>query len=168
MLCHSVFSWRSPEALSFQTSDVAIENRQNGVPLAVYFSSGSFPSRPTRITLFTEFAMQLLNLPRPLPCRCPRPLSVKFFELQLCRACFARARKFLCDFIQRLGCQRLVCFGEGKAFLQEGGPNFVVIGNLLQDKIVLGEREFVFFLSGQCVADSEMRVCSTRIVRVLR
>src|SRR6478609_194333 len=37
-----------------------MENRQNGVPLAVYFSSGSFPSRPIRITLFTDFAIWLL------------------------------------------------------------------------------------------------------------
>ena len=51
-----------PEPLSFQTSSVASEKRQNGVPLAVYFSSGSLPSRPTRITLFTDFAMSLLQL----------------------------------------------------------------------------------------------------------
>jgi hypothetical protein len=36
---------------------LAIEKRQNGVPLAVYFISGSRPRRPTRMTLFTDFAM---------------------------------------------------------------------------------------------------------------
>jgi len=36
---------------------VAMENRQNGVPLAVYFSSGSRPRRPMRITLFTDLAI---------------------------------------------------------------------------------------------------------------
>src|SRR6267142_6891512 len=58
MLCHSVRSWRSPDPLSFHTSSVASENRQNGVPLAVYLSSGSRPSRPTRITLLTDFAIE--------------------------------------------------------------------------------------------------------------
>src|SRR2546429_9008270 len=58
MLCHSVRSWRSPDPLSFHTSSVAIENRQNGTPFAVYLSSGSRPSRPTRITLFTDFAIE--------------------------------------------------------------------------------------------------------------
>src|SRR5437667_5761489 len=57
MLCHSVRSWRAPDALSFQTSSVAMENRQKGVPLAVYLSSGSRPSLPTRMTLLTDFAI---------------------------------------------------------------------------------------------------------------
>src|SRR5262249_51479683 len=55
MLCHSVRSVRSPDPLSVQPSSVAMENRQNGVPLAVYFISGSRPSRPTRITLLIDF-----------------------------------------------------------------------------------------------------------------
>src|SRR5438128_6394215 len=74
MLCHSVRSWRSPDPLSFQTSSVAIENRQNGTPLAVYLSSGSRPSRPTRITLLTDFAIEAPQKNGlPLHCRhvCP-------------------------------------------------------------------------------------------------
>src|SRR5262245_61768914 len=55
MLCHSVRSWRSPDALSIQVSSVAIEKRQNGVPVPVYFNSGSRPRRPIRITLFIDF-----------------------------------------------------------------------------------------------------------------
>src|SRR5437868_7130095 len=61
MLCHSVRSCRSPVPLSFHESSVAIEKRQNGVPLAVYFNSGSRPRRPTRITLLTDFAIRLLS-----------------------------------------------------------------------------------------------------------
>ena len=34
---------------------------ENGTPLAVYFSSGSRPRRPTRITLLTDFAIRLLS-----------------------------------------------------------------------------------------------------------
>src|SRR5581483_8227245 len=55
MLCHSVRSCRSPDDLSVQLSSVAIEKRQNGVPVPVYFNSGSRPSRPIRITLFIDF-----------------------------------------------------------------------------------------------------------------
>src|SRR5438045_903503 len=65
MLCHSVFSVRSPEVLSIHPSSVAIENRQKGVPLAVYFISGSRPRRPTRITLLTDFPIVQIST-RPI------------------------------------------------------------------------------------------------------
>src|SRR5215831_10552569 len=121
MLCHSVFSWRSPVPLSFQESSVAIENRQNGVPLAVYFSSGSFPSRPTRITLFTDFAICSLLLS---PCR-GRSFSrsrCNLLKLGSCRSGFSRIRKLRLNLLQDRDCLlRLVEIGEGVAFLQKGG-----------------------------------------------
>src|SRR5215510_8870247 len=81
MLCHSVRTVRSPEFLSVQLSSVAIENRQKGVPLAVYFSSGSRPSRPTRITLFTDFAIVQISYPR-----LPRAGVGGFHSASLCLA----------------------------------------------------------------------------------
>src|SRR4030067_385851 len=51
-LCHSVFSCLLP-SLSFQVSEVARLNLATAVPPAVYLTSGSAPSLPSRITLFT-------------------------------------------------------------------------------------------------------------------
>src|SRR3974390_315945 len=55
--CHSVFSLRSPVALSRQLSEVATLRFAIGRPSCVRRISGSFPRLPTRITLFTEPAM---------------------------------------------------------------------------------------------------------------
>src|SRR3954471_21173436 len=101
MLCHSVFSWRSPDALSFHTSSVAIEKRQNGVPLEVYLSSGSLPSLPIRITLFTDFAIQLLNRFSSSPARgfwARRWLE--FLEFRFCSCSFASFREPLYNISQ--------------------------------------------------------------------
>src|SRR5215472_3847983 len=57
MLCHSVRSCHSP-ALSLYRSLVARLNLATGTPLGVYLTSGSLPRFPTRITLFTLFAMR--------------------------------------------------------------------------------------------------------------
>src|SRR5437764_9022751 len=50
--CHSVRSWRWPP-LSLKTSLVAMLRLHTGRLLGVYFSSGSAPRFPTKITLFT-------------------------------------------------------------------------------------------------------------------
>src|SRR5580765_3012925 len=52
MLCHSVRSCHS-SLRSLYFSFVARLNLATGVPLGVYFTSGSLPTFPTRITLFT-------------------------------------------------------------------------------------------------------------------
>src|SRR5215472_8802402 len=57
MLCHSVRSCHSP-ALSLYRSLVARLNLATGTPLGVNLTSGSLPRFPTRITLFTLFAMR--------------------------------------------------------------------------------------------------------------
>src|SRR5690349_9318019 len=54
MRCHSVASFISPLALSFQRSVVASRMFVTASPLGRYFVSGSAPRLPTRITLFTE------------------------------------------------------------------------------------------------------------------
>src|SRR5215469_11617366 len=54
MLCHSLRSWNLP-LLSLHRSLVARLNLPTGIPLAVYLTSGSFPTKPTRMTLFTFF-----------------------------------------------------------------------------------------------------------------
>src|SRR3970282_227329 len=97
MLCHSVRSVRSPDPLSVQLSSVAMENRQKGVPLAVYFISGSRPSRPTSMTLLTDFPMLCLQDLVP-PCG---PLQI----LQVDRRIhgFLRVRTFFRDALQN-GC----------------------------------------------------------------
>src|SRR5271154_6470433 len=51
-LCHSVRSCHSP-LLSLNRSFVAIVSFATGVPCGVYFTSGSFPKFPIRMTLFT-------------------------------------------------------------------------------------------------------------------
>ena len=51
--CHSVRSLRSPDALSVHWSDVARLKLTILPPFCVSRTSGSFPSRPIRITLFT-------------------------------------------------------------------------------------------------------------------
>ena len=53
-LCHSVFSFFSPLALSVHLSAVAMEKDTTGSPLAVLRVSGSRPKRPSRITLLTD------------------------------------------------------------------------------------------------------------------
>src|SRR4051812_25252466 len=110
-----------------------MENRQNGVPLAVYFSSGSFPSRPTRITLFTDFAIRLLKRLRPLPVWgfSRRRLKV----LEFCRSAggFDRTWKLRHNILQSGSCQLRICFGLGEAFLEKGRPSFIAVGKFLQD-----------------------------------
>src|SRR4051795_430729 len=54
MRCHSVASFISPLALSFQRSVVASRMLATASPLGRYFVSGSAPRLPTRITLFTD------------------------------------------------------------------------------------------------------------------
>src|SRR4029077_16204601 len=58
--CHSVFSLRSPVALSRQLSDVATLRFAIGRPSWVRRISGSLPRFPTRITLFTLPAIAAL------------------------------------------------------------------------------------------------------------
>ena len=55
-LCHSVWSCQFP-SLSFLRSLVAKLNFATAMPPGVYFTSGSFPRLPTRMTLFTPRAM---------------------------------------------------------------------------------------------------------------
>src|SRR5580692_2848542 len=62
--CHSVFSLRSPVALSRQVSEVAIDRLAIGRPSWVRRISGSLPRLPTRITLFTLPAIVALHSPR--------------------------------------------------------------------------------------------------------
>src|ERR1700693_5981194 len=55
-LCHSVRSCHSPP-LSLNRSLVARVSFATGVPLGVYFTSGSLPRFPIRITLLTLLGM---------------------------------------------------------------------------------------------------------------
>src|SRR6201991_2922566 len=81
--CHSVFSLRSPVALSRQVSDVATLRLAIGRPSWVRRISGSLPRFPTRITLFTLPAIAALHSKklldfvwgRPGP-HCDRPYTV--------------------------------------------------------------------------------------------
>src|SRR5579871_3829537 len=57
MLCHSVFSLRSPEFLSRQVSEVARVKLTTGSPELSRRTSGSLPRFPTRMTLLTLPAM---------------------------------------------------------------------------------------------------------------
>src|SRR5215475_3203680 len=59
--CHSVFSLRSPVALSRQVSEVATLRLAIGRPSWVRRISGSLPRFPTRITLFTLPAIAALH-----------------------------------------------------------------------------------------------------------
>src|SRR5580692_10631129 len=59
--CHSVFSLRSPVALSRQDSEVATLRLAIGRPSCVRRISGSLPRFPTRITLFTLPAIAALH-----------------------------------------------------------------------------------------------------------
>src|ERR1700704_5077445 len=59
--CHSVFSLRSPVALSRQLSEVATLRLAIGRPSWVRRISGSLPRFPTRITLFTLPAIAALR-----------------------------------------------------------------------------------------------------------
>src|SRR6185312_14203144 len=61
ILCHSVRSCHSPP-LSLYRSLVARLNLATGTPLGVNLTSGSFPRFPTRITLFTLFAIEKIFL----------------------------------------------------------------------------------------------------------
>src|ERR1700709_2583779 len=67
--CHSVFSLRSPVALSRQVSEVATLRLAIGRPSWVRRISGSLPRLPPRITLFPLPAIATLHhrisLPRP-------------------------------------------------------------------------------------------------------
>src|SRR3954465_13659154 len=59
--CHSVFSLRSPVALSRQLSEVATLRLAIGRPSWVRRISGSLPRFPTKITLFTLPAITALH-----------------------------------------------------------------------------------------------------------
>src|ERR1700704_5851407 len=69
--CHSVFSLRSPVALSRQLSDVATLRFTTGLPFCMRRTSGSLPRLPTRMTLLTEPA--ITNSPSPLVRNHPTP-----------------------------------------------------------------------------------------------
>src|SRR5450755_88240 len=56
-LCHSVLSCQLP-SLSLKRSLVASVKRAIAMPLGVYFTSGSLPRLPRRMTLLTLFAMR--------------------------------------------------------------------------------------------------------------
>src|SRR6201988_2439435 len=79
--CHSVFSLRSPVALSRQLSDVATLRLAIGRPSSVRRISGSLPRLPTSITLFTLPAIAALlasqitgqTKPSPFDAVSPRP-----------------------------------------------------------------------------------------------
>src|SRR5258708_4807677 len=66
MLCHSVRSCHS-SLRSLYFSLVARLNLAIGVPLGEYFTSGSLPTFPTRITLFTLLGMSRLQSSRIYP-----------------------------------------------------------------------------------------------------
>src|SRR5262245_22923077 len=66
--CHSVFSRRSPVALSRQVSLVATRRLAIGRPSCVRRISGSAPRLPMRITLLTEPAMS--HSPAAMPRTC--------------------------------------------------------------------------------------------------
>src|SRR5271154_4003427 len=96
--CHSVFSLRSPVALSFQDSEVASRRLAIGRPSWVRRISGSAPRLPTKITLLTLPAISLslrrhcpLHHPphlvpdagfalarRPIRRRCPHDVAIMF------------------------------------------------------------------------------------------
>src|SRR5688572_19561661 len=125
MLCHSVRSVRSPDPLSVQPSSVAIEKRQKGVPLAVYFSSGSRPSRPTRITLLIDFPIDVSpDLLPPL-----RPGQILQFRLSI--RCLLRAGTFF-DNALHCGCSlgNLLQFKVGEALMVKGSTPFITLGIL--------------------------------------
>src|SRR6266851_381957 len=61
MLCHSVRSCQLP-SLSLKRSLVARVNLATGVPCGVYFTSGSLPRLPTRMTLLTLFPAMGISL----------------------------------------------------------------------------------------------------------
>src|SRR5437879_173670 len=143
-----------------------MENRQKGTPLAVYFSSGSRPSRPTRITLLTDFAIEAPQNGCTLAGRPTRGL--KILKLRLCTTGFTRIRKLLHNFIQSGDCLRRIVFGEGEAFLQKGSSTCIALRILLQDKIELRFRRLIFLLAEQGIAHSEMRFRGAWIVRVHR
>src|SRR5690242_12898261 len=65
--CHSVFSLRSPVALSRQVSEVATLKLAIGRPSWVRRISGSLPRFPTRITLFTLPAIAALQTRNDFP-----------------------------------------------------------------------------------------------------
>src|SRR4051812_29740772 len=143
-----------------------MENRQNGTPLAVYFSSGSRPSLPTRITLLTDLAIEAPQTGFTLAFgRWPRRL--KFPELCRCSAGFARIRKLVHNFSQSTDCLRLIVFGEGEAFLQKGSSTCIAIRIFLQDQIELRFRLVIFLKIDQCLTQPDMCLSSMRIVRIL-
>src|SRR5581483_1370434 len=65
--CHSVFSLRSPVALSRHCSEVATLRLAMGRPSWVRRISGSLPRFPTKITLFTLPAIAALQTFPDLP-----------------------------------------------------------------------------------------------------
>src|SRR5690349_5847558 len=75
--CHSVFSLRSPVALSRQLSDVATDRFTTGSPLFSLRISGSLPRLPTKITLLTLPAItaSVSYAHKPNRLRSPRTLG---------------------------------------------------------------------------------------------
>src|SRR5262245_42848609 len=71
--CHSVFSFRSPEALSRQLSEVATDRLAIEEPEGICLISGSRPRLPTRITLFTDPAI-VVSISTPAPAEFLGPL----------------------------------------------------------------------------------------------
>src|SRR5256886_15596912 len=74
--CHSVFSLRSPVALSRQLSEVATLRLAIGRPSWVRRISGSLPRFPTRITLLTLPAIALRSCCSTPPARPARGLTL--------------------------------------------------------------------------------------------
>src|SRR4029434_9053829 len=151
MLCHSVFSVFSPEALSVHPSSVAMEKRQNGVPLAVYFISGSRPSRPTRITLLIDFPIRFSQGKLPL-------LHRHLLKVSGRKRSFLRAGTFLHDrLVCASGLGSLFQLSVGLAFSVKGDTLFITRGMLCHALIELRLRCLVFLLGEQRVADVELR-----------
>src|SRR5678810_200678 len=148
MLCHSVRSVRSPDPLSVQPSSVAIENRQNGVPLAVYFSSGSRPSRPTRITLLIDFPITCS--PDLVP-----PLRLgQSLQVLCCIRCFLGAGTLFANGLQYgLGLGNLLQSNEGPAFLIKGRTLFITGRVLRQNEVEFVRGLLKFLLSHERIAN---------------
>src|SRR5258707_8250244 len=87
MLCHSVRSCHS-SLRSLYFSLVARLNLATGVPLGEYFTSGSLPTFPTRITLFTLLGMSRLQSSRIYP----EPRMQLKGKVQNCATKFSRDR----------------------------------------------------------------------------
>src|ERR1019366_3537919 len=83
--CHSVFSLRSPVALSRQLSEVATLRLAIGRPSWVRRISGSLPRFPTRITLFTLPAIAALRHRKSLANHCTHQTLSRRLARRFCR-----------------------------------------------------------------------------------